>query len=166
MKVDQSEAERRPRAVPALAVGMLSVWVFALEEKPKPPTAEVVAKVWVLPVWPPSEVMPPAEKPRVEVATQVATEPFDWRSIPLVPREFALSRTAFTRRVPVAVKFVEVALPAKKPLPCTTRPLVPTVEDEVVAIPMKPETPGAEIVSLLLSLSKFNSAVFDAEPPT
>jgi hypothetical protein len=69
LKVVQSAAERRPRTVVAPAVGMLRVCVLPDEVIPKPPATDEDAKVWVAPVWPPSEVMPPAGNPSVVVDT-------------------------------------------------------------------------------------------------
>jgi len=45
LKILQSDEERRPRGLVALAFGMLSVWVPPAEVKPQPPLEEVVAKV-------------------------------------------------------------------------------------------------------------------------
>ncbi len=106
LKRVQSEAERRPSAVFALAVGMFRVWTPPVDAKPHPPAAEVVAKVCVDCVWPFNEVIAPERRPSDEVATHVAVLPFVWRIIPFVPRDEAESRSELILRTPVVVAFV------------------------------------------------------------
>ena len=106
----QSEAERRPSAVFALAVGILSVCTPPADAKPQPPAAEVVAKVCEDWLWPFSEVIAPERRPRDEVATHVAVLPFVWRIMPFVPSDPAESRSELILSTPVVVALVAKTL--------------------------------------------------------
>lgn len=76
LKVLQSALERRPSATRFEAVGILSVCVEPLEEKPQPVAADdVVANDCVAAVRPLSEVMAPTD----DEATHWTPEPVDWR---------------------------------------------------------------------------------------
>jgi hypothetical protein len=142
LKSVQSEAERRPRAVFALAVGMFNVCTPPADAKPHPPAFEVVANVCEDWVWPLRDVIALERRPSEDVATHVAVLPLVCRIMPLEPRDEELSRrplilstvvVAEVRIARVEKRFVFVAL-VKTPFIAKKLVEVAFVVVEVVAV--------------------------------